>query len=380
MLDPNAIVSTVVRIAPPLDRPPAEMLREAPGLFVELEGGRRVRLDPSDPRSPGFAQILDGLSKQRLPVYLELDPETSAITRLRIPHVTRVVGLRSIDDGVEVELARSHARHVLQRGAPDFDELERKLREALATRSPVILTESDAHEVIDVRGYSPGPEAPPLPFPEEPERPPPIPPRRRWIKQLLRIWRWRWWPWWWLRCMPTAKAQQVFDAMNATSCDPLTVPAPCIPFPYPDDGCFARAHEMCRLMINMGHTPKKVWIHRQPPAYLHVDTKNHPDCYVDWNWHVAPTLCMRGPRFFQVQDVVIDPSLSSTPVSKALWKGKQGDPNATLTDTDASIYFFFGNVSTDPNYVETNLDLAYYRLQLQTRAVQGGSPPYPNCP
>ena len=180
--------------------------------------------------------------------------------------------------------------------------------------------------------------------------------------------------------MSTTKAQQVFDAMNAASCDPLAVPAPCIPFLYPDDGCFARAHEMCRLMINMGHTPKKVWIHEQPPADLHVDTKNHPDCYVEWNWHVAPTLCVRGPGLFQIQEVVIDPSLFTAPISKTTWKAKQGDPNATLTDTDASPYFFFGNVSTDPNYVETNLDLAYYRLQLQTRAVQEGSPPYPNCP
>ena len=136
--------------------------------------------------------------------------------------------------------------------------------------------------------------------------------------------------------MSTTKAQQVFDAMNAASCDPLAVPAPCIPFLYPDDGCFARAHEMCRLMINMGHTPKKVWIHEQPPADLHVDTKNHPDCYVEWNWHVAPTLCVRGPGLFQIQEVVIDPSLFTAPISKTTWKAKQGDPNATLTDTDAS--------------------------------------------
>ena len=117
--DPNAVVSTVIRIEPPLDRPPAEALRAEGGLSVELKEGRRVRLDPDDPRSAGFAQILDGLSKQRLPVYLEIDPETSAITRLLIPHVTRVVGIRPIDKGVlAVELELSHARHVLRHGAP----------------------------------------------------------------------------------------------------------------------------------------------------------------------------------------------------------------------------------------------------------------------
>jgi hypothetical protein len=165
MQNPNAVVSTVIRIEPPLDRPPAEMLRAARGLSVELEGGRRVRLDPDDTRSAGFTQILDGLSSQRLPVYLEVDPATSAITRLLIPHVTRVVSIRPIDDGVlGVDLEFSHARHVLRRGAPGFSELERQLREAMRTGAPVILTENDAHEIIDIRSYTPGPEGPLPPF------------------------------------------------------------------------------------------------------------------------------------------------------------------------------------------------------------------------
>ena len=171
------------------------------------------------------------------------------------------------------------------------------------------------------------------------------------------------------------KAQQIFDAMNATSCDPLTVPAPCIPFLYPDDGCWGRAHEMCRLMINMGLKPKKVWIQ----GSLHVATKNNPNCNVWWGWHVAPTLCVRGPGFCQTQDMVIDPSLFTTPVSKATWKGVQGDANATLTDSDASIFYLWNN-STDPTYVQTNQVLATYRLQLQNRAIQHGPPPYANCP
>lgn len=375
MPDPNAVISTVIRFEPPLDRPLAEMLRREPGLSVELEGERRVRLDPADPRSIGFAQVLDGLSKRRLPVYVEVDPETSVITRLLIPHVTRIIGIRPIDVGVlGIELDRSHARHVLRRSNPDFDPLEQQVREALRTRAPVILTETDAHEVIDVRPYSLGPEGMLPPFPEESELPPPIPqPRQRLKERLLIIWRWRWWPWWWFLCMSETKAQKVFNAMNATSCDPLTVPPPCIPFLYPDDGRWARAHEMCRLMIKRGLTPRKVWIQ----GSLYVSTKNSPTCEVWWGWHVAPTLCVRGPGLFQTHDVVIDPSLFAMPVSKATWKGAQGDPNATLTDTDASDYYWG---TTDPNYVETNAYLADFRLQLQNRAVQHGPPPYANCP
>src|SRR5438876_7726569 len=107
MPNPNAIVSTFIRLDPPLDRPPAEMLRTERGRSVKLEEGRRVRLDPTNPRSVGFAQILDGLSKRKLAVYLEIDPATSSITRLLIPHVTRAVHVQPVKDGLEVEIELS---------------------------------------------------------------------------------------------------------------------------------------------------------------------------------------------------------------------------------------------------------------------------------
>jgi len=380
MPNPNAVVSTVVRFHPPLDRPAAELLRAERGLSVELRDGRRVRLDPANPRSAGLAQILDGLSKRRLPVYLEIDPATSAITRLLIPLVARVVNVRPAGDrGLDVELQPSHARHLLPRAAPDFAELEKQLREAMSSGAAVILTEDDAHNILDVRAFTPGPDAPlpplpPFPKPEPPKWPWPF----GWLRNLLmRFWCWPWWPWCWFCCISLARAQQIFDAMNATSCDPATVPPPCIPFLYPDDGCWARAHEMCRLMLNIGVTPKKVWI--QASTRLHVNTKNNPACFVEWGWHVAPWLCVRGPYFFQTQQMVIDPSLFNAPVSKATWKGVQGDPGATLTDTDASIYYLWGSV-TDPTYSQTNYYLDFYRLQLQNRSLQYGPPPYAYCP
>lgn len=374
MTNPNAIVSNVIRFDPPLGKTPAELLHAERGLFVELEGGRRVRLDSANPRSAGFIQILDGLNKLRLPVYLETDPATTAITRLLIPHLTRVAGVRQVDEGVlDVELELSHGRHVLRRDQADFAELERQLREAVKNRGLVILTEDDEHNIIDLRSFKPNPDAPLPPFPPE------FPPLEKWPPPRPGNWLDRFWPKWpWFGCISMAKAQQVFNAMKATSCNPLTVPPPCIPFLYPDDGCWARAHEMCRLMINMGLSPMKVWIRSSPGHWLHVNTKNNPSCHVDWGWHVAPTLCVRGPGFFQTQRMVIDPSLFATPVSKATWKGVQGDPNATLTDSAASQYWPSGG--TDPTYSDTNLRLAYYRLQLQNRSIQYGPPPYANCP
>jgi hypothetical protein len=119
--------------------------------------------------------------------------------------------------------------------------------------------------------------------------------------------------------------------------------------------------------------PKKVWIQ----GNLYVSTKNHPDCEVWWNWHVAPTLCVRGPGLFQKQDMVIDPALFATPVSKTMWKGVQSDPTAILTYSDASDYLWG---ITDPSYTATNQKLAFYRLQLQNRAIEHGPPPYATCP
>lgn len=371
MPNPNAFVSHVLRIDPPLDRPSPEDR----GFSIELEGGRKARLDPADKKSGGLARVLDGLRQLHKPVYLEIDPASTSITRLLIPYVTRVQGIRSIDDGVlSIELEQSHARHVLRRGAPDAAELEKQLRDALRARAPITVAETDAHEIIDVRPYSPGPDELP-PFPR-PEVPPFVPWSLDWIKyKLYCIWCWPFWPWWWFKCISATYAQQVFDAMKATSCAPLTVPPPCIPFLYPDDGCWGRASEMCRLMINMGLSPKKVWIQ----GGLHVSTKNNPNCQVFWGWHVAPTLCVRGPKLWQAQDMVIDPSLFTTPVSQATWKGVQGDPNATLTPTAASIFMLFG-MQTDPGYVKTNQVLATYRLALQNRSIQVGPPPYANCP
>ena len=78
--DPNAVVSTIIRLEPPLDKPPEELLRAEGGISVEIEGEHHRGLDPADPRSVGFVRLLDELSRQRLPVYLEVDPQTATLT------------------------------------------------------------------------------------------------------------------------------------------------------------------------------------------------------------------------------------------------------------------------------------------------------------
>ena len=383
-MKPNAVVSNVIRVAPPPDRDPAGVL-PAEGLTVTLDEGREARLDAGDPHSSAYARALDGLRKLRHPVYVEIDPATSTIERLLIPLIARVRDLRSTEQGLVVELAPSHARHTVPRNSLEFQRLEAQLRGAQQTGGLVVVTESDDHEIIEVRPYVPGPDGPPVPFGLRK-------PGRRW--PYARPWSWLWrplrpllvspgWPWRWTNWVSAVEA---FAALRAASCDPLTAPAPCIPFMYPDDGCWARAHEMCRRLIAMGHHPAKVWIRARDPARLTPSSRNHPQCHANWFWHCAPTLVVRSGLIW-FNRYVIDPALFAGPVPVATWKAAQNDPDATLTDSDASEYVIqdiwedvYTLSRTDPNYEETNYYLALFRTRLMVRAAQGAGPPYAHCP
>jgi Glutaminase len=375
MAKAEAIVSRTIRLEPGSVGPAAGKDPGEGGSSIVLDGDRRVRLDPADPRSRGLAQVLDGLSREHLPVYLEIDPVTELVSRLLIPRITRVEAVRDHDDGLEVILSGSHARHRLKRDQPDYETLAAELRASLESHRPLLITEEDAQGIIDIREYSPDPQGPAPPFPEPGPSPLPLPRTGIW-RLLYPIWYWPWWPWWWWRwflCLSTTRAHDIFASMAATSCLPLTVPVPCIPFLYPDDGCWARAHEMSRLMLAMGAGPGKVWIY----GNLNVNTRNNPSCSVGWWYHVAPTICVRS-WFPLTRRMVVDPSLFADLVSEATWKGVQGDASANLVDTSWTQYGPGGG--TDPTFSDTATQLAYYRLQLQSRSIQVGPPPYANCP
>lgn len=368
----NAIVAPVVRITPAVTKRGLEMLREAPaeGFSIEFHGNQNARL-PLDERSAGALELLEELRKMGAPVFVEVHPETKTISRLLIPLVTKVAGLTETKEGsVQVTLELSSARHVLERTDPNFEEIQKALRDAIERKNVAIVTETDAHEIIDVRPFPTELKLPALPGP-----PPPAPPPK---KTLLGFF-W-WWPWYCPNAITEQMALAMFNLMSGKTCDPLTVPAPCIPFLYPDDGCWARAHEMYRLMLLQGVTSKKVWIY----GSLRVSTKNNPNCQVFWGWHVAPTVCVRESGLLGWlfrKEKVIDPSLFSGPVTKAVWKSVQGDANAQLVGTDGTAYHrsYAGTIQYDPTYADTNYYLAYYRLQLKNRALVYGSPPYANC-
>jgi hypothetical protein len=351
MANPNAFFGTI-----------AEITRDERGGAVVFADGKSARFSPEEKRVAAFASIFEDLRRRKMPVYIESDPASGFITHVRLPKLVRVESITETAGEVWVTFEQSQARHVVKRDRADAGELLRALREAGKERW-LAVTVTDAGEVLDVRPFDPPYELPHL-------EPPPA--KAAWLS-------WKWWPWNWFLCVSKSRAQQLFDLCAATTCNPLTVPPPCIPFLFPDDGCWGRAHEMCRLMINAGASPRKVWIY----GTLHTPTKNNPNCFVNWGWHVAPTLCVRKWWwwFFGTEEQVIDPSLFTTPVSKATWKSVQGDPNATFVSTSADVFSRWSGDQPDPGYVQTNIVLANYRTQLQLRSLgPAGPPPYANCP
>ena len=378
----NVIVGVVIRIAPAVRKPTDRAFEDSPdGYLIEFRDGQTARLLRGD-LAAAMLDMLDDLRERGVPAYVEIEGDARRITQLRIPGILKVQEVRETIGGeVDVVLFPSHARHTLSRKHEDFAALLNALLEGNHRDEWQLITETPGREIIDVRPF--GPDLPSIPLPKVP----------RWPERL-RFYEWwyrlRWWLCYWLccrrGCVSMKTAWDMFNLVAPTSCNPTNPLAPCIPFLYPDDGCWARAHEMCRLMIAAGVTPAKVWIDYAYPIWLHAATKNHWQCYVEWGWHVAPTLCVRT-WFCSRTRYVIDPSLFTGPVTVATWQAAQGGSNTTLTHTPASLYWR-NAIPSDPGYVDTNFRLAHYRDQLKYRStleinpatnMPWGPPPYAHC-
>ncbi|MCC7442581.1 MAG: hypothetical protein IT285_13165 [Bdellovibrionales bacterium] len=90
-----------------------------------------------------------------------------------------------------------------------------------------------------------------------------------------------------------------------------------IPFRYPDDGCYARAHEMSRILELNGIYSRKVFI----LGDLRADTPYAPGGSVDWRFHVAPVVNVLKPDGGSVE-MVFDPSIMTGPVPFEEWRAR----------------------------------------------------------
>lgn len=100
---------------------------------------------------------------------------------------------------------------------------------------------------------------------------------------------------------------------------------PEIPFKYPEDGCYSRAHEMSRILESKGIITGKAFIE----GNLKVYTPNSPKGWVEWWYHVAPVVMVK----IDGKDVpyIIDPSIFSKPVPADDWYNIQTIPTDVRT-------------------------------------------------
>lgn len=105
-----------------------------------------------------------------------------------------------------------------------------------------------------------------------------------------------------------------------------------IPFKYPEEGCYARALEMSRVMDQLGITSVRAFV-AVPHTYkkypngtqdfiatgpmFYVKTRNSPKGYVEWNYHTAPVVLVKDHG--KLVPTVIDPSIFDSAVPVQTW-------------------------------------------------------------
>lgn len=176
------------------------------------------------------------------------------------------------------------------------------------------------------------------------------------------------------------KAKEIFDFCAQLSCHlpgPYAVP-PCIPFQYVRDGCYARAHQMRRIITTRyGYCCEKVFsFANQGNDRLAVKANKWGGCCVTWWYHVAPLVRVRVrirryPKIALALAMVIDPGMFDKPVLLSTWLAAQQDTGchanahvSTYSIQSGSAYWptnYAGTTfGTDPNYTLTQGTLLAY--------------------
>jgi hypothetical protein len=185
------------------------------------------------------------------------------------------------------------------------------------------------------------------------------------------------------RCRQTVpsykKTKAIFDFCAGLSCHlpgPPAVP-PCIPFQYVIDGCYARAHQMRRIITGKyRYCCEKVFsFATDNNDTLAVKADKWGGCCVEWWYHVAPLIRVRlkirglPKKISIVLAMVIDPGMFDKPVLLSTWLAAQEttacDANAHVTSYSiqpGSAYTpsFNNGFTTDPNYTATEATLIDY--------------------
>jgi Glutaminase len=89
---------------------------------------------------------------------------------------------------------------------------------------------------------------------------------------------------------------------------------------FPADGCYARTHLMVQRLLDRGLAPSKVWAFAASATdLLWIESPHHPAGRVQWGYHVAPSLLVRGPDGGG-QEMAFDPLLFDRPIPVEEWR------------------------------------------------------------
>lgn len=169
-----------------------------------------------------------------------------------------------------------------------------------------------------------------------------------------------------------ATAQLMFNYITTQCCvtgAPYSVN--CISFKYARDGCYARAHVMCRTLNNKyNYATHKIFSFANSGSdRLSVKANKWGGCCVTWWYHVAPLVNIKTPS--GTMAYVFDPSMFNQPVLLSTWLHAQESPSCSSTPhvsmislqptTAYSPASYSGtSFDTDPFYYDSNSTLLSY--------------------
>ncbi len=150
-----------------------------------------------------------------------------------------------------------------------------------------------------------------------------------------------------------------------------------IPFRYIDDGCFARAHKMSILLEDKGVITVKTFL----IGDLRMIDPSHPKGFVDWWYHVAPSVFVKEVGAL----VMFDPSASDEPTTRKDWVyNLTSHPSGSVDQDFETVRFIYGpdDVLYNPNpksysksdIVDMDEALAYFTEMLSERLGLGEGP------
>lgn len=133
--------------------------------------------------------------------------------------------------------------------------------------------------------------------------------------------------------------------------------APCIPFQYVRDGCYARAHKMRKIIKERyGYCCEKVFsFANKNDDDLAVRADKWGGCCVVWWYHVAPLIRVRI-RFGSIRFVlalVVDPSMFDKPVLLSSWLMAQQNTGCAANARVSMYSIQPGTAYTPANYSGT---------------------------